>query len=181
MTSQSIQIVAWLEKCLHSTRLHFTATLHLFKLLFILNLCGQSSATRIPGVILFSLKQNTLANWDHTVPAPSDGPARVAWRALEILVVLNSASKREGTCPMKVKQSLAWYGLQLLSDNVGTRRGQPVLAAGAAANSPDQEGDKGQVRSSTAGWCRRRNRCPGKSPCLEHCTAVWKRAMNAHL
>ena len=25
-------------------------------------------------------------------------------------------------------------------------------AAGAAADSPDQKGDKGQVRSSTAGW-----------------------------
>ena len=52
---------------------------------------------------------STLENWDHSISAPSDGPARVAWRALEILVVFTTASKREGTCPMKVKQSLAWY------------------------------------------------------------------------
>ena len=51
---------------------------------------------------------HTVPNWDHTVPAPSDDPPRVAWRALEILVVFTTTSKREGTCPMKVKQSLAW-------------------------------------------------------------------------
>ena len=48
-------------------------------------------------------------NLDHTVPAPCDGPPQVAWRALEILFVFTTASKREGTYPMKVKQSLACY------------------------------------------------------------------------
>ena len=51
----------------------------------------------------------TLSNFDHSVSAPCDGSPRVAWRPLEILVVFTTASKREGTCPMKVKQSLAWY------------------------------------------------------------------------
>ena len=39
----------------------------------------------------------TVPNWDHTVPASSDGRPRVAWRALEMLVVFTTASKREGT------------------------------------------------------------------------------------
>ena len=47
-------------------------------------------------------------DWDHTVPAPSDGPPPVAWRALKILV-FTTAHKREGTGTIKVKQSLAWY------------------------------------------------------------------------
>ena len=51
----------------------------------------------------------TAANYDYSVPAPSDRPPRVAWKAFEILVVFTTASKKEGTCPMKVKQSLAWY------------------------------------------------------------------------
>ena len=51
----------------------------------------------------------TVLNWKHIVTAQCDGPLRVAWRALEILVVFTTAFKREGTCPMKVKQSLAWY------------------------------------------------------------------------
>ena len=42
-------------------------------------------------------------------------------------------------------------GLQLLSYDVGARGGQLVPAAGAAGDSPDQKGDKGQVRSSTVG------------------------------
>ena len=63
-------------------------------------------------------------------------------------------------------------GIQLLSDDVGARRGQLVPAAGSADDFLDQEGDKGQVRSSTAGWCSRRKWRPGKSPCLEHRTAV---------
>ena len=50
-------------------------------------------------------------NWEHIVTAQCDGPPRVAWRALEILVIFTTAFKREGTCPMKVKQSLAWYVL----------------------------------------------------------------------
>ena len=37
------------------------------------------------------------------------GPPRVAWRALEILIVFTTASKWEATCPMKVKQSVGWY------------------------------------------------------------------------
>ena len=40
-------------------------------------------------------------------------------------------------------------------------------AAGAAADSPDQKGDKGQVRSSTAGRFKGSNRRYGKSLCLE--------------
>ena len=51
----------------------------------------------------------TVPNWDHTIPAPSDRSPRVAWRALQILVVFTTAYKREVTSPMKVKQSLAWY------------------------------------------------------------------------
>ena len=65
-------------------------------------------------------------------------------------------------------------GLQLLSDDGGTRRGQLVPTAGAAADFPDQEGlvgDKGQVRSFPNGWCRQGNRRGGKSPCLEPRTA----------
>ena len=46
--------------------------------------------------------RGTLPNWDHTAPAPCDGPPGVAWRALEILIVFSTASKRKGTCPMKV-------------------------------------------------------------------------------
>ena len=79
-------------------------------------------------------------------------------------------------------------GPKVLSDDVGDRQGQLVPAAGAAAGSPDQEGDKGQVRSSTAGRLKGSNRSYGKSPCLEHrkapcrfsretklygCMAVW--------
>ena len=47
-------------------------------------------------------------NWDDKVTASCDGSPRVAWRALEILVVFTTAFKWEGTCPMKAKQSLAW-------------------------------------------------------------------------
>ena len=59
-------------------------------------------------MILRILNLANQENRDHSVPAPSDGPPQVAWRALEILVVFNTASKREGTCPMKGKLSLAW-------------------------------------------------------------------------
>ena len=44
----------------------------------------------------------TVPNWDHTVPAPSDGPPPVACRALEILVVFTNASK---------KLNRAWLGM----------------------------------------------------------------------
>ena len=46
--------------------------------------------------ILICYQACTVPNYDHTVPAPSDGPTRVACRVLEILVVFTTASKREG-------------------------------------------------------------------------------------
>ena len=58
-------------------------------------------------------------------------------------------------------------GLQLLFNDRGARQGQLVPAAGAAADSPDQEGlvgDKGQARLFPGGWCRQRNRRGRKSP-----------------
>ena len=51
----------------------------------------------------------TVLNWEHIVTAQCDGPPQVAWRALKILVVFTTTFKREGTCPMKVKQNIAWY------------------------------------------------------------------------
>ena len=53
--------------------------------------------------------ENTVLNWDDKVTAPCDKLPWVACRALEILVVFTTTFKWEGTCLMKVKQSLAWY------------------------------------------------------------------------
>ena len=55
----------------------------------------------------------TVLNWDDNVTAPCDGLPWVAWRALKILVVFTTAFKWERTCPMMVKQSLAWIFLNL--------------------------------------------------------------------
>ena len=64
---------------------------------------GQLLYFTVYSVVFSTVQVNelTVPNCDHTVPAPSEGLSRVAWRALEILVVFTTTSKREGTCPMK--------------------------------------------------------------------------------
>ena len=59
-------------------------------------------------LVLLHLPLGTVLNWDDKVTAPCEGSPCLAWRALEILVIFITAFNWEGTCPVKVKQSLTW-------------------------------------------------------------------------